>query len=191
MNYKRFKYEEVKIYKSNSYKLISDFYGAGKAKRSGVVFMNHIDEGYVISKVFDFPEETMQAYCLHPIFQMDNDLLNFVNEEKDAQDFIKYKFNDMINVMEYRSVANEYLSNRKINSIDEIRLSPLKIVNDMLIIDKIQNKKDFDIYHKDSHPRSKELTEYFDNWFKKLNITDKQYQECLEALQIKPIIYRK
>ena len=77
--------------------------------------------------------------------------------------------------MEYRNIANQYLSYRKIKSIDEISLSPLKEVNEMLIADKIQNYKDFLIYHKDTHPRAKELDEYFNNWLKKLNINDFDY----------------
>ena len=82
----------------------------------------------------------------------------------------------LIAVMEYRSVANEYLSQREIKSIDEIRLSPLKDVNDMLIADKVQNYKDFEIYHKSTHARSKELDQYFKNWLRKLNINPDQYQ---------------
>ena len=38
----------------------------------------------------------------------------------------------------------------------------------MLYADKIQNEKDFKIYHEVTHERSKELREYFDNWINKL-----------------------
>jgi len=44
--------------------------------------------------------------------------------------------------MEYRSVANDYLSTRIISDVQEIRLSPLPDVQDMLIADKVQNYKD-------------------------------------------------
>ena len=43
-------------------------------------------------------------------------------------------------------------------------------VRDMLIADKIQNYKDFLFYHKGTHPRSRELEEYFKNWFGILGI---------------------
>lgn len=46
----------------------------------------------------------------------------------------------------------------------------------MLIADKVQNYKDFEIYHKSTHPRSKELDQYFKNWLQKLNINTDQYQ---------------
>ncbi len=48
--------------------------------------------------------------------------------------------------VEYRSTANNHLS---VKPADEsIRLSPIAEVNHMLVADKIQNRKDFEIYHK-------------------------------------------
>ena len=156
------------------YKIISDFYKNTKANRSGVFLMNHIDEGLYILEKIGASDTAKKAYCLHPIIQSDEalvdnyELLNNINSQV------------LISCVEYRSVANEYLSKRKINSIEEIRLSPLKDVNDMLIADKIQNKKDFEIYHKDTHHRSNELDEYFNNWLTKLNVTDEFYSECFQ-----------
>ncbi len=83
--------------------------------------------------------------------------------------------------MEYRSVANEYLSHRTIAHVDEIRLSPLPEVNQMLIADKVQNCKDFELYHKATHPRSAELDLYFNNWLRRLGITPERYT-TLKAL---------
>jgi hypothetical protein len=168
---------------TEEYKLISDFYGDKKANRSSVYLMNHIDEGIKILNDIGASEWAKKAYAIHPIFQSDDALselnLNLVNLNPLS----------IINVMEYRSVANEYLSNRKISSIDEIRLSPLKDVNDMLIADKIQNYKDFELYHKQTHEKSKELDEYFNNWLKKLKIPIERYQKWKEELQIKtPIL---
>lgn len=48
--------------------------------------------------------------------------------------------------MEYRYTANNYLSFKPAD--DPIHLSPIAEVNQMLIADKIQNRKDFEIYHK-------------------------------------------
>jgi len=53
----------------------------------------------------------------------------------------------------------------------------LKEVNDMLISDKIQNRKDFEIYHLGKHERSSQLDQYFKNWLTKLDISEEQYQE--------------
>ncbi len=156
------------------YDVISNFYGNQKANRSGVYLMNHIDEGLYILEKVGASEIAKKAYCLHPILQSDGALLNNYDLLKDIE--VKV----LICLMEYRSVANEYLSKRKINSIDEIRLSPLKDVNDMLMVDKIQNKKDFELYHKDRHHRSSELTEYFNNWLIRLNVSDDFYSECFQ-----------
>ena len=67
--------------------------------------------------------------------------------------------------MEYRRVANSYLSTMPIEGFvgftdDRIRL--------MLLADKLQNEKDFRLYHEGTHPRTVELREYFDNWIKVL-----------------------
>jgi len=155
------------------YNIISDFYGNLKAKRSGVHLMNHIDEGlYILGKI-KASENAKKAYCLHPIIQSDEDLSKNLELLKDVDpEIIKL-------VMEYRDIANEYLSKREINSISEIRLSELKDVNDMLIADKIQNKKDFELYHKGKHERSLELTVYFENWLTRLGITNDFYNEAI------------
>lgn len=48
--------------------------------------------------------------------------------------------------MEYRSTANNYLSFK--SATEQIKLSPITDVNHMLVADKVQNRKDFEIYHK-------------------------------------------
>jgi hypothetical protein len=70
--------------------------------------------------------------------------------------------------MEYRRVANAYLSKREIKSLDDIELSPLHEVNQMLWADKLQNQKDFRLYHMGKHERSDILEQYFINWINKL-----------------------
>jgi len=157
------------------YLAISTYYGDKTTERSKVKLINHIDEGLIILKQIGASTVAKRAYCLHPLVQSDEALLEFVVSGK------RYLTGptEMIAVMEYRSVANEYLSKRKINSIDEIRLSPLKDVNDMLIADKVQNYKDFELYHKGTHERSDELVEYFENWLKRLNVN---YQELKKLI---------
>lgn len=150
---------------SSEYQSIQSFYGDKKAERSGVYLMNHIDEGLAILDWINAGDEAKKAFCLHPILQSDADLgNNFKNISP------QWSIKAVALAMEYRSVANEYLSHRNIQSLDEIRLSPLTEVNLMLWADKIQNFKDFTLYHKDSHPRSQELENYFNNWIQKLQI---------------------
>jgi hypothetical protein len=69
-----------------------------------------------------------------------------------------------------------------INSLDDIRLSPLKDVNDMLIADKIQNRKDFELYHLGTHDRSEQLDQYFKNWLEKLEVSEDFYNETKSFL---------
>lgn len=187
LNHNGYPHYVVDIY-TGTYKIISDYYQDQIAKRSGVYLMNHIDEGNVIANVLKVNNKhrVVNAYAIHPIFQSDESLIDKSNIE--YMDDVT--LTDIMNVMEYRSVANEYLSKRPIKSIEEIRLSPLEVVNDMLKIDKIQNKKDFDLYHKGTHPRTNELTEYFDNWLKRLDISDEIYQQCIDAIEVTPIINR-
>lgn len=164
----------------DAYKIISKYYQDKTTNRSGVKLMNHIDEGLIILDKLKASYIAKDAYCLHPILQPDNEL---VHNMEDYMDYFKYLHPKILIVaMEYRSVANEYLSTRTISSIDEIRLSPMKEVNDMLIADKIQNRKDFELYHIDTHERSPLLQEYFKNWLERLDISEDKYKEMISLL---------
>ena len=162
------------------YNLIENVYGNKKAKRTGVFYMNHIDEGLYILNKIGASYQAKLGYILHPVFQGDQDLKDIYNHTS----LEKVSYQAIINAVEYRNVANEYLSFRKIRDIEDIRLSPLKDVNHMLIADKIQNRKDFEIYHKDKHERSKELVKYFNNWMQRLDITEKFYQDTVAELEV-------
>jgi len=146
------------------YKIIRDEYGDKRAKRSGVFLMNHIDEGLAYLSKIDATEDAKKAYCLHPIIQTDEFWM--------YRDFNNVSERVLNLAIEYARVANAYLSTRKISSINEIELSKEKEVNDMLKADKIQNCKDFILYHQKTHPRSKELLIYFNNWFERLGLTN-------------------
>lgn len=166
------------------YKWIQEFYGDKKSERSGVYLMNHVDEGLKVLEDIGASDAAKRAYCIHPIFQGNDDLKNVNSLKNEMMHCIRdISPQVLINVMEYRSVANEYLSKREIKSIDEIRLSPLKDVNDMLIADKVQNYKDFEVHHK-SHPRTKELEQYFKNWLQRLDISPKKYQTWSHELHL-------
>lgn len=154
---------------SIEYKLIFAHYDHCFAKRSRVPLINHINEGLTVLGSIGATNESKRAFCLHPLLQHDFDLdrnYYMVSNSCDAR--------VVMLAMEYRSVANEFLSD-KINSVNEIRLSPLWQVNDMLTADKVQNYKDFLTYHWGTHPRSDELFKYFNKWLKRLGITDKDY----------------
>lgn len=147
--------------------LIERFYGDKRANRSQVPLVNHIIEGVQILDDIHADYYTRGAFCIHPMVQSDADLaVNFDTLRKSVSSDV------LALAMEYRSVANEYLSQRTIQSVDEIRLSPLSQVNQMLIADKVQNYKDFILYHHGTHPRSDELHQYFQNWLIRLDCQD-------------------
>jgi len=198
LKYKGYHYVSSNIY-TPYYKIISNYYGDQKAKRSGVSYMNHIDEGLAILHWLGLSNEAhsevFAAYAYHPILQMDPDLVkNTVNLSFHNSNSIstigKMSKEAIVYAMEYRSVANEYLSARKINSIDEIRLSPLRPVNWMLMADKVQNRKDFELYHEGKHPNSDDLAQYFRNWMDKLEIKEHRYQYFKEKLIICPQVIK-
>ncbi len=168
----------------NEYRLISHHYGAGKAERSQVYFMNHIDEGIALIRWTFQDIAAEKAYSLHPIFQSNDALREYPSHIVHQSDpFI------IMYVMEYRHIANAYLSKRKIADTSEIVTSPITHVNIMLYADKIQNYKDFEMYHKGTHPRSADLDEYFQNWLKRLHVTPEHYIKMKQKITINPTIY--
>ena len=166
------------FFETDEYKAVQDFYGDRKAERSQCYLMNHIDEGIYILHRIRATESAMKAFCLHPLIQSSDDLAK-------NWEYVKENFSaEVIGLtMEYRNIANAYLSHRTIGNISEIELSPLKEVNDMLIADKIQNYADFVIYHSKTHPRKEKLDEYFNNWLQRLDISIEKYNEIVNEFK--------
>ena len=175
----------IDIKDSTGYQFIQDFYGNRTAKRSGVPLMNHINEGLLIMQLagkklgYQVSARELEAFAIHPLFQEDSAL---------ASSWSLAVFFDpdvVLLAMEYRSVANEFLSDKIVlgETTPPIRLSPLQGVNMMLIGDKVQNRKDFELYHKGSHARSVELDIYFRYWLRALDIFEPLYNELLVDLE--------
>jgi len=164
------------------YQMVAKFYEGKFAKRSGVPYMNHIDEGMVLCDHLGYDLYVKRAFCLHPLFQADEALAGIKQWERVADTIFVDEFDAyvMMLVMEYRNKANGYLSNKD-KKVEDISLSPLEQVNQMLVVDKVQNRKDFEKYHFGSHPRSFQLNTYFHNWLQRLGISEDKYQE-LKAL---------
>lgn len=146
-----------------AYQLISEFYGDRTAKRSGVPLIKHIDEGLEILQKIQASQVAMDAYCLHPLLQSDESF----NDNWKTLDFTGVPVPAIILCVEYRRVANSYLSKDHISKFVGFTNED---VRDMLIADKVQNESDFAKYHEGKHERSAELREYFDNWFKLLGV---------------------
>lgn len=145
------------------FETINEFYAQKCAERSGVPYMAHIMEGLNVLEAIGATDEAKYAYMLHPIFQSNEAIKDLSKYAHIADPYV------LALCMEYRRVANAYLSKRKIESLTEIELSPLKEVNDMLIADKVQNYKDFQLYQQ-NHPRYEELECYFENWIERLQV---------------------
>lgn len=155
---------------------IKEFYGNKKAVRSGVPLINHITEGTNILNEFGMLPSVIEAYQLHPMFQDDNEL--WYNRHK----LLKLDSYTVMLIMEYRNIANASLSDivyrdyqtdwHPLRLKRPIKISPIDEVNRMLIADKVQNWKDFKIYHLGNHERSDELDFYFRSWFRALGISE-------------------
>lgn len=122
-----------------AYQIISNYYGDTTTKRSGVKLINHIDEGIEILLSIGADSDTIDAYCLHPILQSDEEFnKNF------TMDFTGVSTSAIILAVEYRRVANSYLSTGKIEDFVGFTNDKIK---QMLYADKVQNEKDFALYH--------------------------------------------
>lgn len=181
------RYLKLRLFMNSPHlRIIEEYYSNRTAQRSGVRLIEHIYEGLMLLKNWDADIDVMRGWCLHPIVQEDKALEKFVasplptnieNERLALTHILPLTY-----AMEYRSVANAYLSKRTIKHIKEIELSCLPGVNLMLKADKIQNRKDFELYHLKTHRRSKQLQLYFANWFDRLGITEEEYQSLIKDL---------
>jgi len=157
--------------------MIRVFYMDQTARRSRVPLINHIHEGLKILEYIGASLQSQEAFCVHPIIQADHDLRD------NYQAFSRYLSSHVVMlVMEYRSVANSYLSHHEIPETG-IRLSPLIEVNQMLIADKVQNMKDFQIYHENLHPKSNRLKQYFQQWFDVLGVSREEYERLADLIR--------
>lgn len=183
-------YQE-QVFGSAAFRCISDYYGSRTAQRSKVPLINHIKEGIAILDMIGADSIAAEAYCAHPLLQADPDLeanWSVISKVLDGEIILL--------AMEYRNIANRFLSNKvikrqveigekivwNVKEVHPIKLSPIEQVNNMLIADKVQNRKDFEQHHKGSHARSSELDYYFRLWLTALGVTEQRYQELISKL---------
>lgn len=168
------------------YSLINKHYQSKIAKRSKLPYINHINEGiYILYRLYGWSEILIAAYCLHPMVQSKNALLKACNFEFDFSNIDPVA---IIYAMEYRRIANNYISTMKMRSWQEIELSYIGGVNQMLVADKIQNKKDFMLYMYNKIPRksyqkaSQKYLIYFDSWLERLDVGTELYETLVQEL---------
>jgi hypothetical protein len=153
---------------TQEYRLIAELYGEQRAARSGLYYMNHIDEGLAVLGALGASDRARRAFCLHPVLQNDEALAAAYA----AVPLITMDPQVLVLALEFRKVANAAPPERALVSADEIALSPLPEVNDMLRADKLQNYKDFLAHHAARHPRADELVRYFGLWLERLGIDE-------------------
>jgi len=157
---------------SAEYTLIRDVYQNVRAS-SKVLMIEHINEGLRVLDMIGASRDSMRAFCIHPIVQSDEALVkHFIHIQNVCSPMV------VMLAMEYRNVANRFLPRHK----GSIELSPLVEVNDMLIADKVQNRKDFELYHKGKHRHSVTLTRYFNKWLNALGVEEGTYQSYKASL---------
>lgn len=153
------------------YQAIQARYAGCYAKRTGLPYMKHIDDGLRILDDIGATEAAKAAYCIHPIIQADEDLAVFMQRLRSGNSLYSQFDRDVIVLaVEYRNCANRYLSFHYGRDTRVPRLSPLPEVNHMLIADKVQNYHDFMARHYGTHERSEQLYAYFHAWFDALDV---------------------
>ncbi len=167
------------IENTHAYKSVLSFYNDGEecAQRSGVNKMNHIVEGLIILDELNANFITKCAFCIHPIIQSDNDF-------KQNRHSIHFNIDTVILGMEYRNKANAFLCTPKTDhfTVNDMPTLPLIETKQMLIADKIQNKKDFMIHHYGKHQRSEELYTYFNKWLTHLGVDETKYEKMRKMI---------
>lgn len=174
---------------SPEYQAIREHYADRVAERSGAPLMRRIEEGLIILSELDATDDAMRAFCLHPLFQADDDLVRHGQEfmnSVDADPFV------ILLVMEFRSRANAWPSDRVQRTPAGLHVDtdglpsagPIEAVKHMLIADKVQQRKDFIRHLRGKHARSAELDLYFDQWMKALDVDQDEYEELCAAIDI-------
>jgi hypothetical protein len=158
--------ESKKMYTDGLVSIVK-YYGDKTAKRSGVKLINHIYDGLTVLTSIKADRYAMEAFCFHPMFQSDEELGN--NHLMIAG----IDPNIVALIFEYRSVANAFNKSMVYTTkVKDIRISPIQQVNEMLVADKVQNRKDFLAHGKGKLEDSDRLDLYFQMWMDKFEITE-------------------
>jgi hypothetical protein len=158
------------------YQAVEAHYGDRRAERTGVPYMNHIDEGLAIIEWMGLGPLAAQVFCLHPLFQNDEDFRRTLENPSVFADLNPLA---IAGALEYRHTANAHLAKHPPRAP---KLSVMDAVNKALIADKIQNRKDFEKYHLGTHPNSDRLAAYFREWLNVLRVSEGEYRDLVARL---------
>lgn len=166
--------------KTPAYIAIETHYGDHAASRSGLHYINHIDEGLDVLGMLGADADTRAAWCIHPLVQHDDDLGRTLAADgrqgrgDRARWLSSIPPRAIMLAMEYRHWANNHLSKHdpKVPT-----WGPREEVRQMLVADKMQNRRDFErtIRGRPDVPNSDRLDAYFGEWFDALGIEHESY----------------
>lgn len=151
---------------TEEYQAIQNFYEGKTAKRSNQPYMKHIDEGLKYLEAVEASHEAQCAYALHPIFQSTGAFKDLIDGGLLPQ-FTELNFRAVALAVEYRHIANGYLL-KHYRAGEDLKISPILEVNQMLWADKMQNRSDFRKFHLGTHRYSSDLEAYFELWLETL-----------------------
>jgi len=179
------------------YQLVKSVYKLRVAKRTGRLYIDHINEGLIVLDALSATTISKQAFCLHPLLQSDKELHRMLQYNPDL--LLNCSPVSIIIAMEYRQHLNRFSSQTVINARRKILISSLKKVMEetpylrpMAIADKVQNRKDFLTYHKGKHPRSQELDYYFKTWlYDILEVDEEKYLRLASAIDCNKVLGEK
>jgi hypothetical protein len=170
--------------------IIKKFYGDDRAKRSGILLINHILEGLDVLQYLNASDMVKSAWCIHPIVQSDKDFTNELNHKM----LHPADSSAILLAVEYRHIANSFLSIdlERIESDEIIDMGELLLgqmysdtIKLMLIADKVQNHKDFIKQPPNTYPNADNLDRYFRLWlYDILKLTKEQHESILGAIKL-------
>lgn len=170
------------------YGAITRAYVDRRAKRSGLPYMRHIDQGFEVLKHLTTDTDAYRAWFVHPLFQFNEFFYGIASELGTPigplrMEEIVANPRVVALAMEYRAIANGYLPVNEFRAPRWPTLSTIDVVNRMLIADKIQNWRDARrfVYPKVTPAEAYNLDNYFMSWLDALNV-DQGQRETLNAI---------
>lgn len=138
-----------------------------RTKRGNIKKIFHIYEGLLILQGFKVHvnKNILSAWCLHPLIQ-DNDSFT-----KNYKSIINYNSETVLNCVEYRNIANQYLCKVTTDHyrVEDVPVMTSSSIHAMLVADKISNYYNL-IKNHENHNRYNELDYYFNNWLESLGV---------------------
>lgn len=180
----------ARLFETKGYQIIKEHFAGQIATRSALPYINHIHEGiYILNRCFGWDETTAEAFCVHPIFQDVSDDSHATQARCKSE--LNHRVTDLAS--QYAKAANAYTSKHRLLEIAAIPLPSDSAVRQMLVADKVQNKKDFvaqvlnpSTANSNSQGNAQlnaHLMSYFDRWLDRLGVTPTNFTELATELQ--------